>query len=361
MKEALLNMLRCPVCGDRFRAEPFTVDGQDICEGLLTSSCGAAYPIVGGIPRILPDALTQFDDFVSTYRARISTIASALDANEFRRTHKRVADAFTFEWLSFDVLDPAEDLATFTAKTAFNMEELSGKRVLDAGCGGGRYARLAAEAGAEVVAIDLSRSVEKAKEVTKGCGTIHLLQANLMNPPLGPELFDCAYSIGVLDHTPDTRQAFEAVAPLVRPGGSFSVWVYAKESALVETTNRFWRGITTRLPKRAVMAFSYATLPYGWLLCKMNNPKWGLIGKLVWQVNKLVPGVSAHPDPRKRVCDTFDWFAPPYQWHHTDAEVEGWFKEAGFGSIVNLSTSHTFYHRGQGQGVSFTGVRDGGQ
>jgi hypothetical protein len=50
---------------------------------------------------------------------------------------------------------------------------------------------------------------------------------------------------------------------------------------------------------------------------------------VVRHANKIV-NFSAHPRWSTRVCDTFDWYAPPYQFHHTERELLAWFAEMGF-------------------------------
>ncbi|MFO0954416.1 MAG: methyltransferase domain-containing protein [Isosphaeraceae bacterium] len=55
-----------------------------------------------------------------------------------------------------------EDEAIFQVKNGVALADLKGLLVLDAGCGGGRYARLAGRSGARVVGVDLSSAVEKA-------------------------------------------------------------------------------------------------------------------------------------------------------------------------------------------------------
>ena len=63
-------------------------------------------------------------------------------------------------------------------------------------------------------------------------------------------------------------------------------------------------------------------------------------------------GVSMHPDPEVRACDTLDWYAPRYLSRHTVEEVAGWFAEAGLFDVVdNFGREQRFYHEGQGNGV----------
>ncbi len=45
---------------------------------------------------------------------------------------------------------------------------------------------------------------------------------------------------------------------------------------------------------------------------------------------------SNHPDRTLRVCDSFDWYAPRHQSHHTTDELRRWFVEEGFGGLAVL-------------------------
>ncbi len=63
MKPRLLELIRCPACGDRLSVVSFDGSDQDVIDGMLTCACGATYPIVGTIPRLLRDAWTQFPRF----------------------------------------------------------------------------------------------------------------------------------------------------------------------------------------------------------------------------------------------------------------------------------------------------------
>jgi hypothetical protein len=71
----------------------------------------------------------------------------------------------------------------------------------------------------------------------------------------------------------------------------------------------------------------------------------------------LTIGVSMHPDPEVRVCDTLDWYAPRYLSRHTFDEVAGWFRQAGLSGVVDLSRDQAFFHQGQGNGINIAGYR----
>ena len=52
-------------------------------------------------------------------------------------------------------------------------------------------------------------------------------------------------------------------------------------------------------------------------------------------LNKII-NFSNHPNWENRVCDTYDWFAPEYQYHHTVDELSSWFNDAGFENLSVL-------------------------
>ena len=106
--------------------------------------------------------------------------------------------SFGLQWNRYEVAHDDEDRATFQAKTGVTLDELSGLRVLDAGCGGGRYCKVAAEAGAIVTGADHSSAVEKASKLCSHLDTVKLVQADLKKLPFETESFDFAFSIGVM-------------------------------------------------------------------------------------------------------------------------------------------------------------------
>ena len=54
MRQSVLPLLVCLRCQGTLKAEAFQTEGREIMEGALGCSCGAQYPIIGGVPRMLP-------------------------------------------------------------------------------------------------------------------------------------------------------------------------------------------------------------------------------------------------------------------------------------------------------------------
>ena len=277
----LITLLRSP----RSKS-PMHVEGEE----LVSIDGGERYPIVRGVPRLAGEAYVG---------------------------------SFGRQWNRYDVARTEEDEATFEAKTGVAPRDLAGKLVLDAGCGGGRYARILGDAGATVLGVDLSSAVEKAADLCGDLPNVQIVQGDLLDPPVAEGAFDMVFSIGVLHHSPDPRRAFAEIARRVKPGGRMAVWLYRKNTAPQEWVNSGVRAVTTRLPARVLEP---ACVAMGAL---------GSVPIVNRTLNKLF-NFSAHPDWTLRVCDNFDWWAPEYQSHHTLAELSRWFEEEGFEGLREL-------------------------
>ena len=236
--------------------------------------------------------------------------------------------SFGRQWNRYDVVRDEEDRRVFAVKTGVVPEDLAGLTVLDAGCGGGRYSRLAAEAGATVVGADQSTAVEKAADVCQGLGGVAFVQADLKRLPFEAETFDFVFSIGVMHHDEDTRSVFDAVAQMVRPGGRLAVWLYRRNQWWQEAINNSLRRRTTQMEPEQLERWCRKLV---WL---------GGIPLLNRTLNKLV-NFSNHPDRELRACDTYDWYAPRFQQHHRLSELQAWFSEAGFEAPRVLSPEKT--------------------
>jgi SAM-dependent methyltransferase len=280
--------LWCPACRRQLEVAPDAF----ACEG------GHQYPVIAGVPRFVTS-----EDYAASFGYEWETHA---------RTQLDSATG----------LDRSND--AFYAKTGLTSADLADRQVLDVGVGAGRFAEVAMVAGARVVGIDITRAAEVA---ARNLGPRALIaQADLFALPFADGFFDVVYSLGVLHHTPDTRAAVEAIARLVKPGGTLAVWVYHPSRGHV--VSDLYRRITTRLPKPTVYRLTGAMST---LYALHRVP---ILGRVL----QLMVPISGEADPTWRHLDTFDWYSPTYQWKHREVEVVGWFRDLGFDEIRILDS-----------------------
>jgi SAM-dependent methyltransferase len=270
----------------------------------------------------------------------------------------RTKSAYGLQWNQFRIIRPEEDRVTFRNRTGLDDAALKDKVVLDAGCGMGRYLRIAAESGAAlIVGLDLSLAVVAARELTATLSRVAVVRGDLLKLPFPPESFDHIYSLGVLDHTPNPRAAFLGLARLLKPGGRIAIWVYPRQRALVESIMNAQRAVSTRLPVGLLEVLCRLSSPVGALKRKLMSSRFRAVERLGVAIHLATIGVSMHPDHEVRICDTFDWYAPKYLTRHSFDEIRDWFALAGLVDVVNLSQQQVFYHQGQGHGINIAGRR----
>jgi 2-polyprenyl-6-hydroxyphenyl methylase / 3-demethylubiquinone-9 3-methyltransferase len=100
---------------------------------------------------------------------------------------------------------------------------LTGKRVLDVGCGGGILSDSMARRGANVLGIDLaSKPLKVAQLHALEAGTVSVDYREVAAEVLAEEMpahFDVLTCMEMLEHVPDSSSIVRACAALVKPGG----------------------------------------------------------------------------------------------------------------------------------------------
>jgi SAM-dependent methyltransferase len=303
VKRALLAWLRCPECRAELVLPETRAKLDEVETGTLRCAQGHVFPIVRGVPRFV-----QQDAYTRSF------------SYEWQRFQRTQLDSFTGRHDTRDRLQ---------ASLNFPLAELRGKRVLDAGCGMGRFAEIVHAHHGEYIGLDYSFAVDAAHENVGRLPGVHLVQADIFRLPFADNTFDLVMSLGVLHHTPDPRRAFASLPRVLKPGGRLTITVYDAGNKVYVLNSRFWRRFSTRLPTRVLHLLSYAAAPlyYLWTL--------PVVGWLL----RSVAFISLERDWRWRVLDTFDWYSPRYQSWHTHHEVFGWFKENGLEQVEVLAPS----------------------
>ena len=286
--------LACPHCRN-----PLEKRGKST---LFCTRCETEFDVTHGIPRLLP-------------------------ATAGRRSETRTLKAFERQWRSYGTLprifgkDEAameKNLVGDRLSRRVDRAWYAGKRVLDAGCGHGRYLRAFRRLGAVVVGIDAGRGPEMAGAPKDEDG-IAVVQGSVLALPFRDASFDLVFSDGVIHHTPDPAAAYRELARVVKPGGAVYVWVYPVEGRLRELVFGGARAITTRLPGPVIRTLSFALAP---LTLGVRSYSGTRLGRATWAECAQV---------------IHDWLAPPLQSHHTVEEVEGWARDAGLEHAERLS------------------------
>lgn len=319
MKTELLALLRCPKTGQRLTLELDEEISQEVESGSLVSEDGHhRYPIRNGIPRFVP---------VSNYADNFG-----MQWNHFRKTQ---LDSHSGHPISAD---------RFWLATGWKPADLRGHWVLDAGCGAGRFAEVALDAGAKVVALDYSSAADACYANLKHHAALHVIQGDIFALPFAPGAFPFVYSLGVLQHTPNVAKAFAALPPMVADGGHLCADFYWKRLQTMFHMKYLLRPVTKRMSQQKLFSFLEVTVP-------IMLPISQLLGRIPFAgraLRRLIPvadytGIFPLSDQQLKewgLLDTFDWLAPQYDNPQTSSQIRSWLEEAGMREVEVFHGGH---------------------
>lgn len=204
----------------------------------------------------------------------------------------------------------------FEAITGWRRHDLVGASTLDAGSGAGRFSEVAVSLGAKLTTLDLSTAAYATRKTLSGADAT-VVRGDLLQPPLRRASFEKAFSIGVLQHTPDPPRAAQRLLALLVPGGELVIWMYERRWWTRLQPKHLIRPITRRLPTAVVTALVD-------VLVFMFTPAARVAPHLPDRFGKVVRAalpiasywgilpLEAHQQVEWSRLDTRDWLTPTY-------------------------------------------------
>jgi len=312
LKPRLLKLLVCPKCQIGLVMEVSVATGNEVEEGeLICRHCAMRYPITRGIPRFV-DGEMYASSFGHQWKKHARLQLDSQNGTAFSRER-------------------------FYAITEWDPGDLKGKLTLDVGCGAGRFSEIALEAGAEVVALDVSTAIEPCRENLLRFSNLHCIQASIYEMPFRPGTFDCVFSIGVIQHCPNPRDAVMAVVDKAAPGGRIGLWIYALSWKSFVGTSGFkylFRPITRKLSIQKLEKLSSALESISWPINRLVRNK-GRIGRLIMRSLPVscadLNGLNLSEESFREWVrlDTFDMYSPSYDKPCRFSRVRNWLESAG--------------------------------
>ena len=312
MRKTALSLYRCPECGGELniqRAPASRADSEDeTSEGAVTcDSCTASYPIENCIPRFVAS-----DNYASSF------------ALEWRRHARTQIDKFNGTTISRD---------RFFQVTKWS-EDLADQRVLEAGCGAGRFTQIALESGAEVYAFDYSSAVDVNLANNIQHNGLNLLQADIYRIPLRPESFDKVFCFGTLQHCPDVKGAFFSLLPCLKSGGDIAIDVYKRSATTRLSPKYLLRPLTSRVPHHTLYPIVKKVVPLLLPIKRWCRERIPFLGRYLGGMIPVVDYKGQYSLTNEQLVewgtlDTFDTLSPKYDNPQRLEDVRDWFLEAG--------------------------------
>jgi len=309
MQHKLLKILVCPICKGDLACCEKQVEEKEVIEGSLDCpACAKTYKITAGIPRFF-----ESDDYASSF---------GYQWNKFR---KEQIDSFNGTTLSGD---------RFWSETAWTLEIMKDKWVLDAGCGAGRFLDIASRSEAEIVGIDISSAIDAARSNLQGRTNVHFVQASIYELPFREGTFDLCYSIGVIQHTPDTSESLRSVGRMLKSGGQFAATIYPRKPWTKLYSKYWFRPFTRRMKKETLLNLIEKIMPMAFSVTNVLFRLPSVIGRgfrfTIPVANYVHEKQLSEPDRYQwAILDTFDMLTPYYDQPMTEAEASAALADVG--------------------------------
>lgn len=329
MVKKFLERLACPVTHSPLNCivnDYFNEDSQyatdTIKNGYLISAENYLYPIINGIPRMLPDSFIEYQDFLKSMVPGFDEIQAHLLMKHStiiqlsREKNSRTQKSFSNEWSWFDYnadktwdADQTGMITRFLKETNETIDSLKDKVLLDAGCGNGLLDKLLADTCKEIYAVDFSISIETA---FKNCyhPNICFMQADVEMLPFKPQSFNLIQCSGVLIHLKNPYEGFKHLCRFIEPSGKLSVWMYHPRKDFIHNLFNSIRTYTSKMST-------------GWQRF--------IYSKIIYPTSYLIKKAKGNPqNKREMMIDIYDWFSPEFRWEIQHEEAAKWFMENGF-------------------------------
>jgi SAM-dependent methyltransferase len=279
----------------------------------LACSEGHALPAVQGIPRFVTGE-TYADHFGTQW-------------NHYRRTQ---LDSYTGKPITRD------RIRRCLGEELWN--SLSGKQVLECGCGAGRFTEVLLDQGAYVTSVDLSSAVD-ANARNFPIGARHrIAQADILRLPFEPGSFDVVFCLGVIQHTPRPERTIEALYACVAPGGALVIDHYTYTIGWYTKSAPVFRAWLKRLPAESALRVTerLVDLFLPWHKRVAHIP---LARSIVHRVSPVLSYYVLYPeleDALQRewaLLDTHDSLTDWYKHFRTRGQIEKFLRKLGLKDI----------------------------
>ncbi len=335
MQKALLPYLVCPLTGSDLQLTVIeSAGGDDITTGILFAGSGMFYPVLQGVPRLLPNSfLTHgawLQQHLPDYGQRKETALSRFGDQVAKNTASVSATqkSFSREWKTIEKnrqvaiwnLDKNEFEAQLWQEIGLANETLAPMCVFDIGCGHGISSQLLAKKARLVIGMDVSDSVMGA-QAANARNNCHYIQADLQFMPFRDGMADLVYASGVLHHTPDTVAAFRKAAAKVKPGGYLTVWLYKPYDNVIHKLMCAARPVTSSIPARwQWWLYAIFLLPF------LQLASWLRGKKKHWRTNMI---------------NLMDILSPQYRTEQLPSDVAVWYHHEQF-EAATISSENRF-------------------
>jgi len=311
MKKEALKYFLCPECRGNLLID-FIEEEDSLSKRIQSGSirclaCDNKFPIINYIPRFIDQ-----DNYCQSF---------GFQWNRHRQIQIDKYNGFNFS---------RERLFSVSGWP----QKMKNDFILEVGSGAGRFTQILIETGTQIFSFDYSTAVDANLENSGFVKNLHLFQGDLQHIPLCYGLFDRILCLGVLQHTPNPKNAFLSLIPFLKTGGQIVIDIYKKTMFSMIQWKYLLRPLLKQVSQKKLYNYIRKIVPSLLPMAIVFRKIGGSIGgRLLPIANYSHLGIPYAMNNEFSILDTFDMYSPEYDKPQTLRQIKRWFEEGGLHEV----------------------------
>ncbi len=191
---------------------------------------------------------------------------------------KKTEKMYGFMWKKDKDTSPPERWHFNSVQEVVTESLVRGRRGIEvgSGCGYDTYIMAKNNPSVNIVSIDISDGVYKTRELTSKLGNVNVIRCSALDIPTKGDIFDFAYSFGVLHHVASPIKGLLEIARVLRKASPVFLYLYEDHSEnimkyiAVKIITKI-RNITVKIPPAKFYVLSWIFSPFVFILFSLPS------------------------------------------------------------------------------------------